>query len=249
MKIQSIEKTIRIIELLSNSPSGLSLTEMSDALKYPPSTVHHIISTLMHHGYMNQASDTKKYSLGYAFLNISHRILENMDLRKVARKYLQELHQKSNETVHLAILREGRVIYIDKIQRPGSLSLATYVGFSTHPHAAAGGKVLLSQLSRDEVYEVYGSNLFPAYTKNTITDLERLMKELAHIRESGYAIDDEEYYEGIRCVAAPVRNGRGEIVAALSITGSIFTMTKEKVEKELIDLVVTIGERISSELR
>lgn len=249
MKIQSIEKTIRIIELLSNSPSGLSLTEMSDALKYPPSTVHHIISTLMHHGYMNQASDTKKYSLGYAFLNISHRILENMDLRKVARKYLQELHQKSNETVHLAILREGRVIYIDKIQRPGSLSLATYVGFSTHPHAAAGGKVLLSQLSRDEVYEVYGSNRFPAYTKNTITDLERLMKELAHIRESGYAIDDEEYYEGIRCVAAPVRNGRGEIVAALSITGSIFTMTKEKVEKELIDLVVTIGERISSELR
>ena len=219
MKIQSIEKTIRIIELLSNSPSGLGLTEMSDALKYPPSTVHHIISTLMHHGYVNQASDTKKYSLGYAFLNISHRILENMDLRKVARKYLQELHQKSNETVHLAILREGRVIYIDKIQRPGSLSLATYVGFSTHPHAAAGGKVLLSQLSRDEVYEVYGSNRFPAYTKNTITDLERLMKELAHIRESGYAIDDEEYYEGIRCVAAPIKNGRGEIVAALSITG------------------------------
>jgi IclR family KDG regulon transcriptional repressor len=249
MKIQSIEKTIRIIELLSNSPSGLSLTEMSDALKYPPSTVHHIISTLMHHGYVNQASDTKKYSLGYAFLNISHRILENMDLRKVARKYLQELHQKSNETVHLAILREGRVIYIDKIQRPGSLSLATYVGFSTHPHAAAGGKVLLSQLSRDEVYEIYGSNRFPAYTKNTITDLERLMKELAHIRESGYAIDNEEYYEGIRCVATPIKNGRGGIVAALSITGSIFTMTKEKVEKELIELVITTGEGISSELR
>jgi len=249
MKIQSIEKTIKIIELLSNSPSGLGLTEMSGVLKYPPSTVHHIISTLMHHGYVNQASDTKKYSLGYAFLNIGHRILENMDLRKVARKYLQELHQKSNETVHLAILREGRVIYIDKIQRPGSLSLATYVGFSTHPHAAAGGKVLLSQLSRDEVYEVYGSNRFPAYTKNTITDLERLMKELAHIRESGYAIDDEEYYEGIRCVAAPIKNGRGGIVAALSITGSIFTMTKEKVEKELIELVITTGEGISSELR
>jgi DNA-binding IclR family transcriptional regulator len=123
------------------------------------------------------------------------------------------------------------------------------VGFSTHPHAAAGGKVLLSQLSRDEVYEVYGSNRFPAYTKNTITDLERLMKELAHIRESGYAIDDEEYYEGIRCVAAPIKNGRGGIVAALSITGSIFTMTKEKVEKELIELVITTGEGISSELR
>jgi len=249
MKIQSIEKTIRIIELLGNSPSGLGLTQMSNALKYPPSTVHHIISTLMFHGYVNQASDTKRYSLGYAFLHISHRILENMDLRKVARKYLQELHQKSNETVHLAILREGRVIYIDKIQRPGSLSLATYVGFSTHPHAAAGGKVLLSQLSRDEVYKIYGSCHLPAYTKKTITDLNRLMEELNQIRESGYAVDDEGYYEGIRCVAVPVKNGRGRIVAALSITGSIFTMTKEKIEKELIDLVVKTGERISSELR
>ena len=148
----------------------------------------------------------------------------------------------------LAILRNDKVIYIDKIDTPGGLSLTTYVGFATDPHAAAGGKVLLSELSPQEIADIYRGKPLTVYGKNTITSVDRLLEELEKVRNQGYAIDDEEYYEGVRCVAAPIRAG-GEIVAALSITGSIFTMTMERIHGELRELVVTKARGISSELR
>jgi DNA-binding IclR family transcriptional regulator len=247
MKISSIEKSLRVIELLSKSPRGLSLLEMSGILCIPPSTAHHILHTFAPYDYIVQDPETKKYSLGFKFLQIGKRITDNIDIRKIASKYLFELHEKCGETVHLAILRNNQVIYIDKFDKPGGLSLATYIGFSTDPHAAAGGKVLLSELPAKEIKNIFRGRSLKKYGKRTITSVSQLMDELERVRKQGYAIDDEEYYEGVRCVAAPIKSG-GKIVAAISITGSIFTLTMDRIDNELKDLLMKQAEKISSKM-
>jgi len=247
MKINSIERCLKVIDILSDHPAGLKLTEISGHLNLHPSSVHHMVSTLLPHDYITQDPDTKKYSLGFRFLEISRKILNSLDIRKVAHRHLEILRQKCQEAVHLAMLRDSKVVYIDKLDTLSGLSLATYVGFATDPHAASGGKVLLAGLKDEAVKTIYKNKSLKAYTKNTITRLPALMAELARIRKQGYAVDNEEYYEGVRCVAAPVRSG-GEVVASISVTGSIFTITRERIEKELAATVVKAADSVSAEL-
>ena len=248
MKINSIERCLKVIDILSHHPAGLRLTEISDYLQLHPSSVHHMVSTLLPHDYITQDPDTKRYSLGFRFLEISRKILDNLDIRNVAHRHLEFLRQESQQAVHLAMLRDDKVVYIDKLDTPSGLSLATYVGFATDPHAAAGGKVLLAGLKDEAVRGIYKNKPLKDYGKNTITRLPVLMAELDKIRKRGYAVDDEEYYEGVRCVAAPVRSG-GQVVAAISVTGSIFTMTQDRIEKELAARVIKAADLVSDELK
>ena len=248
MKINSIERCLKVIDTLSDHPAGLKLTELSGLLDSHPSSVHHMVATLLPHDYIAQDPDTKRYSLGFRFLEISRKILDNLDIRQIAHRHLEVLRQESQEAVHLAMLRGDKVVYIDKLDTPSGLSLATYVGFATDLHAAAGGKVLLAGLKDDAVKGIYKNKSLKGYGKNTITRLPALMAELDRIRKQGYAVDNEEYYEGVRCVAAPVRSG-GQVVASISITGSIFTMTPGRIEKELAAKVVTAADSVSAELK
>lgn len=245
MRLASVEKALKVIDYLAKYPRGCTLSELSGGLGFNKSSVHHLLATLIPYDYVAQDKETRKYSLGFKFLTIGRTIIDNMDLRAVAGVHLRELHESCGEAVHLAILRQGKVVYIDKIDKPGGLSLATYVGFATDPHSAAGGKVLLSELSGREVTEMYRDREFTAYAKKTITSLEGLRAELKRVRQQGYALDNEEYYEGARCVAAPVRAG-GKIVATLSVTGSIFSLTMERLESELIPQVIRTAQRISA---
>ncbi len=249
MKLSSLDKSLQVIEQLSRHPQGLSLSELTQMLGYPKSTIHHMLSTFVPYDYVAQDPETKKYRLGFKFLSINNIILNNIDLRKIAHKHLRELHQKCNEAVHLYVLRNGYLVCLDKIQSSagGGLSLATYIGFRTDPHAAASGKVLLSELPRQTIEEMYKERPLRVYGKNTITSFAQLSEELENIRKQGYAIDNEEYYEGARCVAAPVRAG-GRIGAAISVTGSIFTITMDRINRELLVLVTDTAKAISSEM-
>jgi IclR family KDG regulon transcriptional repressor len=248
MKINSIDRCLSIVDLLSRNQNGMKLSEISGELELNNSTTHHILQTLLPHDYVGQDPETKKYSLGFRFLEISRRILDNIDIRKIAGSHLHTLHDECREAVHLAVLRNGKVIYIDKIDTNVQLSLATYVGFATDAHAAAGGKILLSDLPEDRIRSLYGNGSLKIYGKSTISEIDQLLKELKNVKQQGYAIDDEEYYEGIRCVAAPIRAG-GKTIASISITGSIFSVTTERIESELINQVMETGKRISKELR
>jgi DNA-binding IclR family transcriptional regulator len=247
MKLSSLDKSLNIIDLLSKHPEGLTLTSISGTLGFPKSSIHHILSTFLSHGYISQDPESKKYSLGFKFLSISRTMLENLDVRKIAHHDLRNLHEKCRESVFLAVLRDGKIVYIDRVKYLSGLSLATNVGFTTEPHATAGGKILLSGLKRPEVERIYGNRHLQRYGKNTITTLHELFKELDTVRTQGYAIDNEEYYEGVRCVAAPIKAG-GKIIAALSITGSIFSMTMERIKDELVDMAIKTAKRISSEM-
>jgi DNA-binding IclR family transcriptional regulator len=247
MKLGTLEKTFRIIDLLGENPGGMRLSEMGRTLKLPDSSIHHILSMLRSHDYVDQNRDTKRYFLGFKFLSVGSKILNHLDIRRTAFDHLRRLHQTINETVNLTILRNGQVTFVDKIQRVGGLSLDTYIGYQTEPHAAASGKVLLAGLSRPEIEEIYRYKPLKAYGKNTITRMVELHREIETIRNQGYGIDDEEYYEGVRCIAAPIRS-RGRTVAAISVTGSIFTLSLERINSELTALVKETANKISQEL-
>ncbi len=248
MKLSSVNKSLQVLDLLNKKPKGLSLSELAGKLGYPQSTIHHILSTLLPYDYVAQDPDSKKYSLGFKFLSMSKVILDNIDVRKVAYNYLRSLNEKSGETTHLAILRNGKAVYIDKIDKTDGLTLVTHIVFSPDPHATAVGKVLLSELRIQEIIKNYQNRPLKAYTQKTITNLDKLLGELKKIKKQGYAIDAGEYTDGVNCVAAPIRV-KGQSVAAISITGSTFTMTMERVNNKLKDLIIKTAEKISSEMR
>ncbi|MBN1106714.1 MAG: IclR family transcriptional regulator [Deltaproteobacteria bacterium] len=248
LKLGTLTKALQLIELLSLNPRGLPLSDMSSRLGFPKSTVHHMLQTFLVKDYVSQDIETRKYSLGLKFLQVSSRILEGFDLRDRARKHLVALQDKSHEVVHLYVIKNARLICIDKVGgAAGGLSISSFVGWTTDPHPAAAGKVLLSDLTNEEILKIYPSGSLKRYGKNTITDLDELFKELEMVRKQGYAIDDEEYYEGVRCIAAPVKAG-GRIVASVSITGSIFSMTMKKIGQDLTGLVKKTANTISKEL-
>lgn len=247
MPIGSLRKAFQIVDLLMKHPKGLRLSEIGKAADAPVSTIHHILNTLRSFDYIDQDLDSKRYRLGFKFLMIGRAVLDNLDIRNYAFDHLRKLQQKCNETVNLYILRNGKATLVDKIQKVGGLSLDTFIGFSTDPHAAASGKVLLSDRPKAEILQLYETRPLKVYGKNTITNMSDLLEELENVHRQGYAIDNEEHYEGVRCVAAPIRTG-GRIKAAVSITGSVFSMTMERINTELIQLVKTTANEISSEL-
>jgi DNA-binding IclR family transcriptional regulator len=250
MKLSSLDKSIKVIEILSENPRGLSLSELAEKLAFSASTVHHILSTFLPYDYVAQDQETKRYSLGLGLIKISKSVLENNDIRIVAGSFLLALSERCDETVHLYVLRNGMLTVLDMVRKKIGVSLSSYVGWTTDPHPAAAGKLLLSGLSNEQVIEIYKNRPLKRYSKNTITNMAQLLEELENVRRLGYAIDNEEFYEGIRCIAAPIRSGgTGKMLAALSITGSIFTLTMDRINREIIELVKDSAEKISSRIQ
>jgi len=247
MKLSSVHKTLQVIEALEKHPEGLSLSELSRSIDFSKSTIHHILRTLLPYNYIHQNLDDKKYSLGFRFIEIGKNILKTIDIRQVANNYLNKLCKEAKETVHLSILQGRVVIFLERISPPEGFSLPINIDITAEPHTYAGGKIFLSGLSPEEIKGVYNGRPLKKITNKTITSKSRLLEEIETVRKQGYALDDEEFYEGLRCVAAPIKAG-GKIVAALSISGPIFSMTMEKINKILIGLLVETAKEISSKI-
>lgn len=246
MQISSLAKAMRLVDILNEHPKGLSVSELGSLAGYPNSTVHHMLSTLKESGFLAQNPESKKYSLSFKFLTISRRILDNLDIRKIAHESLQRLNAATGEAVFLSMLRNDRVVFLEKIQtNENKIMLATDVGYTSEPHASASGKVMLSALSREEVLAIYPEERLNIFTPRTITTRQELLAHLDTVREQGYAIDDEEYYRGIRCVAAPIRVS-GKTMASVSITGSVFSMTFDAITHDLLPKLRHTSEYVSS---
>lgn len=245
--VQVLERTIKVTEAMAKYPYGMALTDISKDTGLNKSTVFRILATLQNHGYIMQDNDGK-YKLGYKFLELSSAVLDRLDIRKIAHPYLEELSKITGEVVHLVILDGYEGVYIDKVDNPsGTIRMYSQVGKRIPLHCTSVGKVLLSAMHKEEVEEVIKAKGLPKRTENTITSADRLFEELAKIKDSGYAIDDIENEEGIRCVAAPILNYNGDTVAAVSISGPTLRVTKERLP-ELIHLLKNYTFNISKEL-
>lgn len=245
--IQSLDRAIQILEVLGNNPSGMGVSELSRVVNLPKSTVHRILDTLLQKGYVEKNSEKEKYKLGLKIVELSNKILANMELRSEARPYLEELMNYVNEVVHLCVLRDGEMVYIDKVECPNPIRMYSQIGRRIPVHCTAVGKATLAFLPKDEVIRILEMKGMPRKTQNTITDLQQLLNHLEEVRRLGYAVDDIEHEEGIRCVAAPIFDGTGQVVAAISVAGPDFRITIERIP-QLADKVREVAQKISQRL-
>lgn len=245
--VQVLERTIKILETMAKYPYGIALTDLSKEVGLNKSTVFRILATFQYYGYIMQDSDGK-YKLGYKFMELSSAVMERLDIRKIAHPYLDELSKITGEVVHLVVLDGYEGVYIDKVDNSfGTIRMYSQVGKRVSLHSSGVGKVLLASLNEEEVDKFIIEKGLPKKTENTITDPVKLKEELARIRNQGYAIDDIENEEGIRCVAAPILNYNGETVAAVSISGPTIRVTKERIP-ELVHLIREYTIKISREM-
>ncbi len=208
------------------------------------STVYRFLSSLAEFGYVRQDLDTSQYSLGARVIWLGSKFLENIDLRRIARPILEQLSSKTGETVHMGLLEGYEVFYIDKIDGRGAIRMASRTGSRLPVHSTALGKVLYSALPEAEWETYVSGGRLMARTSKTITEPETFYAELRKVRQQGYATDNCENEDGIRCIAAPICDHSGHAVFALSISGWTQTMTLEKVQS-LIPLVTQAALEIS----
>jgi len=249
--VQTIERASQILDILGQRPQGISIRELSTKINLPKGTIHRLLSSLLHFGYVRQDPKTRNYFLGFKLVELGNLLLGQLDLRKEAEPFLRDLAKGTNETVHMVVMDRDEVVYIEKVefeQNPGGLRMASRVGLRNPIHSCAVGKVLLADLS-DEALDHFlrGKNLMRR-TENTMTDPVQLREHLKLVRKQGFAIDDEENERGIRCIAAPICNEVGRVVAAISISGPAFRVTKkviqESLKKEVMETALKISQRL-----
>lgn len=249
--VQTIERTSAILNLVGENPQGMSIRNLSFELGLPKGTVHRLLTSLSYFGYIRQDAASRKYFLGLKILELAGYLTSQLDFRKIAEPLLRSLADKSKETVHMVVWDQGDVVYIEKVESPlemGGLRMASRVGSRNLPHSTAVGKAMLSHLPEEELSDLIARKGLPARTSNTISDETALRKELNEIRSRGYAVDDEENEAGIRCVGAPVFGSSGSPVAAISVSGPAFRMTKKVIRDELSKEVVEAAAEISRRL-
>lgn len=245
--VQSAERIFQVLEMLAEN-GEMGLMEISAALDLHKSTVHRLLMSLIYMGYAKQDEITQKYMLSYKIVNMAGKILDRMDILQIARPYMDRLSDISGETVHL-VQREGNnILYIYKAEaKVGSIRMVSHVGM-VHPMYCSGvGKAIMATLDEAEVKQIWNESIIEKKTDKTITDIDDMMKVLAEVKETGYALDDEENEEGVRCIAACLRDYSGEVRYAFSVSGPVSRMTKERVLELSVD-VKKVQEELSKEL-
>ena len=249
--VQTIERVDLILGILGQTPQGISVGELSRKVGFPKGTTHRLLSSLAYFDFVRQDSGTKNYHLGFKLMELGNRLLNQIDFRTEARPFLVELADKTGETVHMVILDQDEVLYIDKVEStdlPSGLRMVSMLGSRLPAHCSSVGKVLLAWLPEKQLSELIEKKGLARRTENTITDHHQLRDHLKQIRESGYAIDNEENEIGIRCVGAPIRNQRGEVIAAISISVPAIRAKAELLETSLKDHVTAAALKISNKL-
>jgi IclR family transcriptional regulator, KDG regulon repressor len=246
--ITSVTKATDILKLFLKGKTELSLKEISDAFEQHKSSVYRTLSTLVEARFLEKDEVTNKYHLGLIFLDFAGHVLGRFNFRDQAKPFLEKLAEQTREIIHLSILEGSEIVYLDKEGQAQPLTVATKI-WGRHPsHCSAMGKVLLSGLSREELIKILGPGPYERMTTNTITDFHVLLKVLECVGKEGYAIDDEEAFPGIRCVAAPIKGNSGKILAAVSATVPIQRMDEARtmeICRMLMDTAGRISEQVS----
>lgn len=246
--VQSLYRAMLLLEELASHQDGCGVTYLSNLTGLHKSTVHRLLNTMLSRGYVEKNSETDKYSLGMKILYLGSAILDRMDIRKIAKPLLEGLCSRTDEVVHLSILDNGEAVYIDKVESPNkSIRMYSQIGKRVPLHCTGVGKILLAWLPDREVEYILDKQGMEAYTPNTITDIDAMKEHLKLIRKIGYAFDEIEHEEGIRCVAAPIYDINGKVIASVSVSGPVLHVTKERMP-ELTEEVIKTAKSISYQL-
>jgi DNA-binding IclR family transcriptional regulator len=239
--MQSVDRICKIIEAVVDSRDGIGVIEISEAVELPASTTHRILSSLVDLNYLVQDRISKKYTPGRVLFSISGKLVRENSLAELGRPFLMDLSDKTGETVHFCVLEDNKTYLVDKVRSNKNLTHTSNMSFRDEPYITSFGKVLLANMNDDKINEYLASTALLRRTPNTITDREELRFEFKKIRDQGYAIDNEEAEEGLFCIAAPIYDSKGQVSAAISISGPAFRI-KDDFDKNLKFVLQTAGE-------
>jgi len=224
-EIQALAKGLKILNLLEHSRNGMGTTEIARHLSIDKSSASRLLHTLANYGFVEQDENSARYLLGPQLLTLGQHLLNRITLRDHARPYLHELVDKTGECAHLAIQAQRQALYIDQAESTAALRVESEIGTLSPLHCTALGKVMLA----------FGDCHMPdelrPFTHRTVTDPSTLEAQLTQTAKRGYAIDDEEYNYGVRCVAAPVYDHRGVLVGAIGISGPAGRVSLERIDE------------------
>ena len=228
--MKSLNKALDIIDTVSKLGSA-SIREISSKTGFPPATTHRIASTLVKRCFFNQDPVTKNYSLSLRFLELGTKVQQQFDLPTIARPHLKKLMSETGESANLAIGDGDSVVYLDQVQNDSSmLKIFTRLGTRVPLFSTGVGKMLLSRWSKTELDAYLKRTQLIPYTPHTLISRTQILKELERISARGYAVDNEEMEEGVRCVAALVFDHRQQVAAAVSISGAAMRITPDRIE-------------------
>jgi IclR family transcriptional regulator, acetate operon repressor len=244
-KVQSLDRALDILKLLGTEPE-MRVTDLARRLEVHKSTAFRLLSTLQEHGLVEQNPTTEKYRLGYGLVRLASAVVGEIDLARASRPVLEELANRTSETVNLAILQGDQVINIDQIAAPNLVVNVNWVGKQTPLHCTSNGKVLLAFLPEAERRRLLEQPL-QRFTPRTITDVKTLEKQLVRVRDEGWAFTLEELEVGLNAVAAPVRGTDGLVHAAVSVAGPSYRVTPQRLN-DLGAITKQAGEAISQRM-
>lgn len=240
-EIQSLARGLMIIEKMAESPDGVGITDLAEEFEVDKGSISRLLQTLAAYGFAEKDPNSRRFVLGPQIVRLSRIVLTRMPLRETAKPFLRQMTEATGECSHLAILAQGQALYIDQVESTSALRVATGVGTLAPLYCTALGKVLLAFAGGPIPAEM------PAYTLRTITDANLLQHHLEQVQAQGYAIDDEEYFRDVRCIAVPVYDFRDRCIAAMGVSGPVSRMTLESLPA-VIHTVQEIGKALSDRL-
>jgi IclR family KDG regulon transcriptional repressor len=239
--IQSLGRGLRILNILGESQNGASITELARTLRVDKGTASRLVSTLVGYGYAEKDALSRRYHLGSQVVSLSRSVLTRLPLREAAKSSLREMMERTGECAHLAVLSQGKALYIDQVESPATLRVNAQVGTVNPLHCTALGKTLLAFCEAD-----FPINL-ERYTPQTITDPEELLSHLEKVKVLGYALDDQEFDLDVRCISAPVFDFRGKGIGSIGISGPATRVTTERVPA-LARIVMEVAKGLSNRM-
>lgn len=217
--IKSIQKSIIIMELIARENKPLSLNEITHRLGWPKSTLHGILTTLRDFQFINQSTTTSNYSLGVRFFELGNIVAKQWNICEIACPFMKDLSSKTGLTIHLGKELDGEVLYLEKVEANAMLRIVSEVGSRLPMHCSGLGKVLMAHMNTSQVNKIIKQRGLDKFTENSITNESVLKNELTVIKERGYAIDDNEIMDGLKCVAIGIKDWDGEVKYAISASG------------------------------
>jgi len=246
--IQAVSHALDLLEQFHDDVDELGVTELSKRLKLHKNNVFRLLATLESRGYIEQNKATENYRLGLKALELGQTFIRQMGLLRQAKPILEQVVENCNETAYVAIYKDQHTVYLDVIETSLTVRVVSRVGSRLPTYCTASGKVHMAFMSDEELDDLLASSKLVRHTPTTLTSPEALKTELARVREQGYAFDNEELDQGVRCIAAPIRDYTRRIVGAISISGPSMRIESDRVENELIPLVLKASSDLSPRL-
>jgi DNA-binding IclR family transcriptional regulator len=228
--LQTIEKASEVLALFDRDHIEWGVREVAETLGLAKSSAHDLLASLAQVGLLGK-TEAGRYRLGWRLVTLSEILLATTELRREARPFMEELAAHYQETIHLAILDDTKVVYVDKLEGRQAVRVElTSLGTRLYAHCSALGKVLLAYRPEQDVQRILQSEGLPRFTPNTITDEGELLQALGKIRKQGYAYDLEEILPDLCCVGAPIRNHTGQVIAAISMSVPAYRFQRSQAE-------------------